>query len=73
MTFKQALKKMPLCVGGLDFLAHTTIDDLCYLVELEMDYRDGPDGHNSTIRTPRQYEQCRKYIEAMANYRKVAV
>lgn len=42
MTFKQALKIIPLCIGGIDWGYHKTTEDLKYAAQHELDlYYEG--------------------------------
>jgi hypothetical protein len=61
MTFNDALKRLPICIGGLDPLRHRTIDDLRWLVIFEIDlYEEGDE--QTDIRNQRDLAACRRFL-----------
>lgn len=57
--FKKALKKAPY-LGGIDFLRHTTVEDLHYLTQHEIDLYE--EGEQSDIKTDRELRIYQKYL-----------
>jgi hypothetical protein len=61
MTFEQALKALPACIGGYDPARHKTVADLVYIVRTEMDmFEEGEP--EADIRTRKQYEAAKNFI-----------
>ena len=59
--YAKALKQLPkCCIGTLD-QHHTTIEDLVWIVQHEVDLYE--DGEENDIANKRQLNQCRRYIE----------
>lgn len=58
--FKQALKAMPRCIGGIDPWIHETPADLAFLALLQLDLYE--EGEESDIRTRRQYLAAKRFV-----------
>lgn len=59
--FAAALKKLPSCaMGNFDPLTHTTIADLRYCVQHELDMFY--EGEDSEIQNTREADKCRAYL-----------
>ena len=63
MTFKQAVRELPKCITGIDFVGqHKTIADLVASVQFQIDiYCEGEPERD--IWTQKDLGRCRKYVE----------
>ncbi len=58
--FKTAFNRLPACIGGFDAFNHKTVEDLGWLVLLEVDLYH--EGEETDIRNRRDYKACQNYL-----------
>lgn len=59
--FESALNRVPECCGAYDSFYHHTIDDLRYMVQLEVDL--WAEGEESDILSVKQLNECKRFIK----------
>lgn len=61
-TFDLALKQLPrVCMGNYDPLAHTTVQDLVYCAQHELDMYE--EGEETDIKSAKQAQKVRDFIQ----------
>lgn len=63
-TFANVVKQMPVCLGGYDALAMTTLADLAAMTQFEIDLY--AEGEESDIRSSRDLRSCRQYLRKLS-------
>jgi len=62
LTFDQLAKKLPSCLaGGVDWMNTTTIDDLAWIAQHEIDLHQ--EGEDNDIRTGRQLKAVENFLQ----------